>query len=563
MKALTHLGWVAGAAAAGIACRLAADHGLGATPIDRALPLIGVVIVLLAWLVRETRASAGIQLAVPLLVAIEATIGDERLRLLSIGLVVALAFAATIGTSLRGGVVPPVIALTIVVAATALLRWLPLADVELLREIAAIVGIMLLALAIIECNKRRGLTPLGMAIVIAIALVTPVHPGRAIAYPFALASIAMLWRKDDNRPERRAGPFGLLLREPLSLSALALSLGLAGGPWLFAITAIAVAVHWIGPAIRRRVERASPAISLPLRRASSFVMLARSALFAPWLAADLARADATAACVALILITGAFARSPVAPLYVLAATVVALARGTSRGAEPGVARVRSYAVATLSAPSIVIAVLFIAMFPWSGAVARAFPLPLTLAALIALMLLASAGRLAPAIGAVGALAFLFNANLILPDTAPIEGTRQLLGWALSSSQTIDVPLPPHTRTATLVVSGANFSPLPPGTPVGTVEMIDRHGRCTSRQLTIGDVVDWGFMRREHAFLSRNSLPRRPVWQFNGYGASAWLGGQSLVTLRGLDDLASLRVAAAPSLPPPSRLQIDSVIAHER
>ena len=106
--------------------------------------------------------------------------------------------------------------------------------------------------------------------------------------------------------------------------------------------------------------------------------------------------------------------------------------------------------------------------------------------------------------------------------------------------------------------GANFSALKEGNRVGTIEARDVRGRAIVRSLAIGDVVDWGSLRREEAFPSRNPLPRDPLWEIHGYGATAWLGGISRTTIALPDDLASLRITAAPSLPAGARLQIDSV-----
>jgi len=55
------------------------------TPIDRAMPFVGVIVIFLAWLVRESRFSVAIEAAVPLLVAASMAFPEERVRLFDKG----------------------------------------------------------------------------------------------------------------------------------------------------------------------------------------------------------------------------------------------------------------------------------------------------------------------------------------------------------------------------------------------------------------------------------------------------------------------------------------------
>ncbi|HEV7767792.1 MAG TPA: hypothetical protein VGQ76_22505, partial [Thermoanaerobaculia bacterium] len=88
---MTQLRWLLTAAIAAFACQLAVHH---ATPIDRALPFVAVIVTLVAALsYRE------LMLGVPLLVVAEISIPDERMRLIAFGAVVAGVFA--IGLSCR------------------------------------------------------------------------------------------------------------------------------------------------------------------------------------------------------------------------------------------------------------------------------------------------------------------------------------------------------------------------------------------------------------------------------------------------------------------------------
>jgi hypothetical protein len=93
---------------------------------------------------------------------------------------------------------------------------------------------------------------------------------------------------------------------------------------------------------------------------------------------------------------------------------------------------------------------------------------------------------------------------------------------------------------------------------GTIEAVDARGQTTTRPITIGDIADFGFTRREQFFASRNPLPRFSPGEIRDYGANAWIWGAGRSAIACAADIRSLRVVAAPNLPPQSHLQIDSV-----
>ena len=404
---------LAGAVSA-IACAVVVAQG--ATPIDRSLPWIAIIVALVAASAKEMN----VFFAVPMLVAAEVAIADDRVRLLAYGVIVTAAFVAA---------AVPEINLPLVAAGVLLLRWIPLRLTFSWREVVVLAGVLALFAAM------RSRTPLALTIALAVALVTPVTPTRMIVYPWIVAALVLLPR---------------------------------------------------------------PATSDP----RSLVVIA-------------------------LFVIGAFARYSTAPLWFLAAAAMLV---------PLAARTR------VALPVVVIGIVMLILFPWSGIVAHVFPLPISLVALVGVLAVALVGETASLVaGVLAAGALLF----VIPPLQP--RTAAPIGIALAANQSYAIDIPPNAKSAVVAISGANVASLKPGTVVGRVD---------DRDLRIGDIADFGFMRREHFHASRNTLPRDPVWDVRGYGQMAWLYGAGRITI---DHPASpLLVTAAPSLPDAARLEIESV-----
>jgi hypothetical protein len=198
-----------------------------------------------------------------------------------------------------------------------------------------------------------------------------------------------------------------------------------------------------------------------------------------------------------------FTRYSIAVLCVVAAIALAL---------PLLARVRFAVYAC--------AIALFAMWPWSGIVARAFPK----------FLIAS----------------------------PPPGTNRPVWVALERGQSVSIDAPDRKHAVGITASGANAARFGKGTWMGTVEIVGGTGRIVRREIRIGDIADFGFMRREHFFASRNPPPAHPINDVIGYGQSAWLHTAGWMVIGSIDEIASLRFAAAPTLPPGARLQIEAV-----
>jgi len=106
--------------------------------------------------------------------------------------------------------------------------------------------------------------------------------------------------------------------------------------------------------------------------------------------------------------------------------------------------------------------------------------------------------------------------------------------------------------------GGYIERLRSGHVIGAIEATDRRGGVTVRPIRVGDTADFGFMRREQFFASRNPLPRFSPGEVRDYGANAWVVGAGRTTVSCASDIVSLRVVAAAGLHAQSRLAVDSV-----
>ena len=191
---MKHLQWIISAAVSAYACQLAVYH---TTPIDRALPVLALLVVLVAWAFDVTAALV----AVPALVLAEIAIADETVRLVVFGMIVgaALLGAPASRAGWSAGVSPAPAAgrrpssrrdagapFALVIAALILLRWIPFPE-HVVREAALIA----LAVAIAWVLGR---TPFAVAVAVITALITPAVPLRTFALPLAVLLVAVLAR---------------------------------------------------------------------------------------------------------------------------------------------------------------------------------------------------------------------------------------------------------------------------------------------------------------------------------------------------------------------------------
>jgi hypothetical protein len=150
------------------------------------LALVVAVLLACVWVARGTRWAAAIECSLPLLAVAVVALPDERARFFACGVIVAAAFAGAALAGREGWV--------LVIAGVALLRWIPLREVEVWREVVVLGGALALYAASGRAGRPAGAggTPaLQLIAVLAVAAVTSVHPGKAALIPLLLAVICV------------------------------------------------------------------------------------------------------------------------------------------------------------------------------------------------------------------------------------------------------------------------------------------------------------------------------------------------------------------------------------
>lgn len=172
-----------------------------------------------------------------------------------------------------------------------------------------------------------------------------------------------------------------------------------------------------------------------------------------------------------------------------------------------VARIAGAARLRLAWPSATIVATLVLFFAWSGVVVRALP-------------------------------WLFT-NAERRDRAEVG---RIVG--AGESLLLEVPV----GAEALIVSGAHVATMKDGTVLGHLDP----GR---QELVIGNLADWGYMRREFFPDSRNPLPRDSAGRVHGYGYAAWVDGAGRIRLP--KNARQIRVTGDPRLRGAAKLQIEA------
>jgi hypothetical protein len=518
--------WLASAAMSGLAAQWLVGHVASPTPIDAALPIYAVGITMLTFLVRATPAYPFVQLAAILLLVVEMAIPDEPMRLLLIGTMLAAAASVALAASLEAGhgALPMRQAQAIAAVLLVWMRCVPWPGTRSAIEAIAIGGTALLLHAV---SRQRRVSLLAFAVVLAIGIITPAVPGKASLYPLVLAGLVRFF-------DRRS----------IVVGAITLVLSLAAGK-IFALAAAVAVGAAMFEAWRSRRAGVQTVVAPAARlggQASGWAGGIRVAWSSsPSMAAVQAGSFAAIVTTIVLVLIAVFMRASTAPLAGLAASILVIDR------RPGSRFV--------TASACTFAFLMISFAAWNGLVARLFPLPLSLTALGAMALLPAAGQLSSLIGGAATFAVLSSPAHFTP---PAPALSQTLSTSVPPGTTAAFDVPPNLRRINVILSAANAADLRPSTPAGMVEIRDRDGHIARRSLTFADLSDWGFLRREHHYYSRNALPADSAGRRIGYGKDAWINGSGRVTLALPHDITQLRVTAAATLPKSTVLQVDAI-----
>ena len=79
-------------------------------------------------------------------------------------------------------------------------------------------------------------------------------------------------------------------------------------------------------------------------------------------------------------------------------------------------------------------------------------------------------------------------------------------------------------------------------------------KLRSRPIRIGDASDWGYLRHEHFYGTRNPLPHHAAGKLRDYGYAAWVDGAGRIALP--PNARTVRVVVDAALPKDAALQVE-------
>ena len=509
--------------------------------VDAALPLYAAAIAVIAHLEGRRFGEATLAFAIPLVAVWRIGVADENLRLFLYGITLAVAAglfavrAMARGERLRLGE-----ALVLVAACTVAMRVVPL-EVELAPALAIVLGGALLLVA--SLAGRDGISAGALVVCLAAGLVTPLAPMKATLFPLLVASVLAVVR----------GP------SPFSVAAI-VGLAVVSGRWAWPMAALTLAsgmlAELVEPMLDRRRQPANAALAAVPPWTGSLASGAVAALaWSPESAFRLPQLARPARIAAVALVGASLVLRPaLATLYMIAALAIVLADESTTVGRGGGCESGSAAVPLVVG---VVSIAMLSLYGFSGSVASRFPLPLSLAELAAVAVVALAAMPARRVPALAAAA---SAVALVASVVIAWGEASLLRVdaraALSAGEAFEVDVPPGSELR-VELSGGNLTALEPGTPVGTLEAIDRAGGVVRRDIVVGDLADWGLGRRGHHFAARNEWPVSTGGKVREYGNQAFLEGSGTVRLA-MPEIARLRITASLALPSRGRLNLESV-----
>lgn len=513
---------------------LGSASAISPTPVDRALPLIAAIVVVAGWLAVSDRIRDLAALSVPLLPLVAVSVPEPSPRLMTYGAVVMLTLLLVAVDLFReSGDADYGRAAALLVLALVPAHLVPLAPARAPSLVFLIGGALLI---LWQCARDGRVRPIHLVLAFAVAAVTPIVPFRASLYPLVLAaSLGVLRRAEEGARSARTFLY----------VALALLAAGAAGRWSLPIPGAAVAAVLL--AARRGKEEDSGLVTAPWWGGGSMGGVG-VLLFAPGLAvSSVARGALRALPFAILLVSSFFVRPFLGTAFLLAGLCFVAADREQKGGP----------VALRPVP-IMLALVFILLFAWSGVVAASFPLPVP-AVLLGLLVLAIVVPLAGGRrfwgGALAALAFVLF-SWVVPES-PASGAGGA-GISLKAGESVILPLDRPAKRFHLVATAADVSWRGPGEPLGTIEALGTEGEGWRRSIRVGDIADWGAFRAEQFFFTRNPLPHRPAGGIRGWGREAMLLGHGRILVEVPENVTVVRVSAREELGAGERLIVEGV-----
>lgn len=453
--------------------------------------------------------------AIPLCVAAVSFVPDERIRTLVVSAIAALVVISWIASHRDG--IPAFRAIALLALIGIAARFVPFDRSAATKEVLVLAGGMLLALLFLKDGKLEA----DRFVVILLMTVVCDATSHRVALFLLLLAVSIV-------AGRRKSWLGVGL---VAIAAILI------GKWTLAVLVFPLSML----AREREGERS---IFAPISSAGeivpSFAFLASTILRSM---NRLRRSDLVAF---LVLVVASFLVRPVLGVsYVLVGMLLIVTR---RGDELSLDR----ALALLL-------FLVMALLPWSGVVAGTFPLPLSGALYLPLLIASTFLAVTDRVATLRAIAIAVTIVVALPLTrTSVVPHEQSIDRSLSAGEAVSFQLTHPARRLRVVASLANGSTLPPSFEVGTIEVSDGHGAGFRRVLRTRELLDWGALSRANRFFTTNRLPDRPAGEISGYGRDAYLLGNGAVMIESPMVVNVVRISAAKGLPASSRLTVEAV-----
>lgn len=211
------------------------------TPFDAALPIVAAALLLFSWIARVQ----SLEVAPIALLVVAIAFANDAARLIAYGAIISIVFAAAVLSALREGTFDRRDAISLAIAAMAILRLIPLEGRRALVELVVFGGIAALLLAS-SFRERVPLAAFGGILIV--ALLTPADPPRAALLPLLLTACCWFLRGGGVLALAAALPLAILGGRwalPIALAAIAMRLlEERGAPrsirWLFAAGLVAL-----------------------------------------------------------------------------------------------------------------------------------------------------------------------------------------------------------------------------------------------------------------------------------------------------------------------------------